>query len=377
MVKKQEVLEAVLQSTQPITSVKLWESKSSAYGWQAQGKTPRDTVNYNLSTLCREGKLARVKTAQGYAYCVPGNCGDGEQKCEPLKSRKAKALPKKVVRVSKVTKKPIKKIAKKITVEKPIVVAPSEQHDNFPDSNFDSGPDYEEPIVEQPPKEKKRKATATTTTAGAKRRKTTTTCYVKPVRHSFVNAIAKIFHKDVKEGSKISKRAVCTVDAIIFEQLEKISAIAHSLLAQKRQQTLDVRTCRFAIQMLYTTDLAKTLISESEIAIAKFKAAVKSRKTSRANRAGIKFSPSRVRGFLQRNRVASRFGFAADVYLAAAMDNLALDILDGAFNVMETKRKKRLLLPRDIFIFVRGDDELCAAISGTFPGAGVYVPEKK
>jgi histone H2A len=76
---------------------------------------------------------------------------------------------------------------------------------------------------------------------------------------------------------------------------------------------------------------------------------------------------------MRRQRVASRIGAGAPVYLAAVLEYLSAEILELAGNAAKDNKKKRIV-PRHIQLAVRNDEELGKLLGGVTIAAGGVLP---
>ena len=107
-------------------------------------------------------------------------------------------------------------------------------------------------------------------------------------------------------------------------------------------------------------------------------------RTSRATKAGLTFSVSKVENQLRDMKVAERIGAGAPVFLAAVLEYLIAEMVELGGNCARDNKHKRII-PRDIRLAVKNDvelDKLCG--DAMFPGAGgvplihsVLLPKKK
>jgi histone H2A len=114
------------------------------------------------------------------------------------------------------------------------------------------------------------------------------------------------------------------------------------------------------------------------------KAAAGGKKSTSSQKAGLQFPVGRVARYMRKQRVASRIGAGAPVYLAAVLEYLAAEILELAGNAAKDNKKHRIV-PRHIQLAVRNDEELNKLLGGVTIASGgvlpnvhaVLVPKKK
>ena len=95
--------------------------------------------------------------------------------------------------------------------------------------------------------------------------------------------------------------------------------------------------------------------------------------TSRSAKAGLQFPVGRIARYLRQQRVASRIGAGAPVYLAAVMEYLCAEILELAGNAARDNKKSRIT-PRHLQLAVRNDEELNKLLGGVTIANGGVLP---
>ena len=98
-----------------------------------------------------------------------------------------------------------------------------------------------------------------------------------------------------------------------------------------------------------------------------------SKATSRSAKAGLQFPVGRIARYLRQQRVASRIGAGAPVYLAAVLEYLTAEILELAGNASRDNRRKRII-PRHLQLAVRNDEELNRLLGGVTIASGGVLP---
>ena len=94
---------------------------------------------------------------------------------------------------------------------------------------------------------------------------------------------------------------------------------------------------------------------------------------SKSAKAGLQFPVGRVARFLKKGKYAERVGAGAPVYLAAALEYLAAEVLELAGNAARDNKKTRIV-PRHIQLAVRNDEELSKLLGSVTIAAGGVLP---
>lgn len=94
---------------------------------------------------------------------------------------------------------------------------------------------------------------------------------------------------------------------------------------------------------------------------------------SRSAKAGLQFPVGRVARYLRQQRVASRIGAGAPVYMAAVLEYLTAEILELAGNAARDNKKTRVV-PRHLQLAVRNDEELNKLLGGVTIASGGVLP---
>ncbi|CAG9794426.1 unnamed protein product [Diatraea saccharalis] len=99
---------------------------------------------------------------------------------------------------------------------------------------------------------------------------------------------------------------------------------------------------------------------------------VKKNKT-RSSRAGLQFPVGRIHKILKKGNYAVRIGGGAPIYLAAALEYLAAEILELAADAAKEHKKSRVV-PRHILFAIRNDEELNRMLTGVTISQGGVIP---
>ncbi|CAG5042583.1 unnamed protein product [Parnassius apollo] len=94
---------------------------------------------------------------------------------------------------------------------------------------------------------------------------------------------------------------------------------------------------------------------------------------SRSERAGLTFPVGRVHRILRKGNYARRIGCGSSVYLTAALEYLAAEILELAAKAATDNGKNRIS-PRHILLAVKNDDELNKMLEGVTISQGGVIP---
>merc|ERR1712059_26336 len=100
---------------------------------------------------------------------------------------------------------------------------------------------------------------------------------------------------------------------------------------------------------------------------------VKSKSKSRSSRAGLQFPVGRIHRLLRKGNYAERVGAGAPVYLAAVMKYLAAEVLKLAGNAARDNKKTRII-PRNLQLAIRNDEELNKLLAGVTIAQGGVLP---
>ena len=144
---------------------------------------------------------------------------------------------------------------------------------------------------------------------------------------------------------------LCNITRLISDKVTELTGIA-------RKKTISEKEIINAINILFSPDLAKSMIGMCNQALENYAVEEFEKGSTRQERAGIIFPPSVAEKHI-RNFGASKImvSNAAPVALAAAMECLAGEILENGS--LSAKQKKRVRITiRDLEIGIRTDDEI-------------------
>ena len=157
------------------------------------------------------------------------------------------------------------------------------------------------------------------------------------------------------------------------------------IIPKKKASTCNYRAIQAAVRLIVPGELSKHSVSEGKKAITKYSQFIHSRKKSKtksktkskpitkASKAGLKFSVTRVHKILTFHH-KGRVNIEASVYLTAVLEYIAAEFLELAIiSARANKRLKRISI-RDFQIATLNDDELyklTAYLKWVWVGGGV------
>lgn len=100
---------------------------------------------------------------------------------------------------------------------------------------------------------------------------------------------------------------------------------------------------------------------------------VRTKAKSRSTRAGLQLPVGRIHRILKHGNYAPRVGAGAAVYMTAALEYLAAEILELAAKAATENNKSRIS-PRHILLAIRNDDELNKMLDGIIISQGGVLP---
>ena len=165
----------------------------------------------------------------------------------------------------------------------------------------------------------------------------------------------------------ISQSGMCSIETLIDELLGKLLKESKRLLLRTGKKTLTAKEVQTATRLLLRGELAKTAVAQAEQALTQYNVAGTGQ--TRSNRAKLLFPVGRVERLVRQQQTANRISDSAPVYLAAILQYVVAEILQGAA-MSARKRKFKRITPRDIMLTVEMDDELNKLFSGVFAHSG-------
>ncbi|XP_014228272.1 histone H2A, sperm-like [Trichogramma pretiosum] len=99
----------------------------------------------------------------------------------------------------------------------------------------------------------------------------------------------------------------------------------------------------------------------------------RSKPRSSASKAGLAFPVGRIKRLLKKGRYAKNIGMGAAVYLAAALEYLAAEVLELAGNAAKDNHRK-LINPRHLQLAIRNDQELDKLLAHVTIAQGGVLP---
>lgn len=195
----------------------------------------------------------------------------------------------------------------------------------------------------------------------------------------YIHRVLQQVHPD----TGMSRSSMDTLNNIVRFALRKIITC---IMRTKVKETVTAHEVELAIKMVLPGELAKHGVREGTKAVTKFSDKIDRVKGRKAHRresyAGLQFSVSRVENVM-RSMGLNRIGASAPVYLAAAVEYLAAEILELAGNAARDHKRKRIAR-KYVMSAIATDDELKCLLDSAILGGGVIpyihsaiLPKKK
>ena len=183
---------------------------------------------------------------------------------------------------------------------------------------------------------------------------------------TFIYKILMQVHPD--SGLKGSAKTM--LDQICKLLVNKFMKTANELCAGKNVKTLSNRILQAAVRMTLPAELATHAVSEATKRLTYYNSAKGEGRSTRADKAGLQISVSRIEHLMRKNTVVERMGETASVYMAAVVEYLLAEILETAGNFARDHKRIRII-PRDIKLAISKDSELEQVFCHTVLGSGV------
>lgn len=97
------------------------------------------------------------------------------------------------------------------------------------------------------------------------------------------------------------------------------------------------------------------------------------KQSTKSSKAGLIFPVARMARYMKHLHVADRIGAGAPVYISAVIEYLTAEILELAGNVAKDSKKSRII-PRNIQLAIRNDDEFAKLFSNVTIASGGVLP---
>eukprot|EP01111_Echinosteliopsis_oligospora_P006105 TRINITY_DN2012_c0_g1_i1.p1 TRINITY_DN2012_c0_g1~~TRINITY_DN2012_c0_g1_i1.p1 ORF type:complete len:194 (+),score=60.96 TRINITY_DN2012_c0_g1_i1:240-821(+) len=141
-----------------------------------------------------------------------------------------------------------------------------------------------------------------------------------------------------------------------------------------KKQTITSREVQTSIRLCLPGELAKHAITEGVKSVCKYNnSSGVAKRTAASARAGLQFPVARIHKIAKAIANGKRVGATAAVYLAAVLEYLCAEVLELAGNAAKDLHTKRIV-PRQIQLAVRGDEELDTLLSHISISAGGVIP---
>ena len=88
-------------------------------------------------------------------------------------------------------------------------------------------------------------------------------------------------------------------------------------------------------------------------------------KKSASDRAGVKFPISRLAKFAKNGKYSDRIGQGVPVFMAGVLEYLTFELLELASNKAGENKKQKSILPRDVMLAIKSDQEFNKFLRGS------------
>ena len=196
---------------------------------------------------------------------------------------------------------------------------------------------------------------------------------VKRKRARFFEIYISRVLRRVSENNGITSNARQQLNSILCLVAKLVSSKVIALTEIAKKKTISKKEVINALHILLPFELGETAIQTGRLAIEKYNSTT-TKGISRQERAGIIFPPSTVEKYLRKfGYVNTMVTSQAPIYLAAALEYLASEILENGVEVAANRKHVRITV-RDLELGVRNDpetDEFFTLQGLSFLGGGV------
>ena len=180
--------------------------------------------------------------------------------------------------------------------------------------------------------------------------------------------------RQIYPESQITKAALLLINNMLMQLAVKIIKASNRLSNLVNQKLLSITDITAAVKIVVGGEIAKYAINEGTRAVLRYKNSrdVK-RKMAKEKYARLQFKVSTTYSLMQKN-INKGYSVYEDavVFFTGVLDNICADLLQLSYNSAKDNRRVQII-PRDIFLAVRNDDELNAIFKGYILGTGVVL----
>jgi len=202
---------------------------------------------------------------------------------------------------------------------------------------------------------------------------------------TYIYKVLKQVHPDMG----ISNLAMAIMEDFVSDCLKRIANEAQDLSVFIKKMSITSREIQTSIRLNLPGELAKHAVSEGTKAVTKYyatdrdfgpqptnpvvKGRMKKGSQSKSSRAGLVFPVGRIHRILKEKYHGFRIQAGAPVYLAAVLEYLCAEILELSGNAARDNKLHRIV-PRHIYLAVRGDEELDRMLARVTIANGGVIP---
>lgn len=172
--------------------------------------------------------------------------------------------------------------------------------------------------------------------------------------------------KQVHPDTGITSASMAVMDALSHYMVERLVDSSNRVRLGLKTATVTSRDVQTAVRLVLPSELAKHAVSEGTKRVAAYanskSGAVKGAKAvSGAVRAGLQFSPARIRSEIKLHSSGKgckcRVSMGSAVYLAAVIEYLVAEVLELSGNASRDRKHVRITT-NDIHVAIDNDEEL-------------------